>query len=142
MELQADHTWASGARLRGHVSRQRVQQNGSLANVNSPHALAGLSLSTPLWGADARGWRLGYEWQHGGSRPTLAGPATGAYSLSNLHLATDRLLGHTGWGLALTVHNLLDKHYQVAGGRVHWQNAITQDGRSVRLALTYGVGAP
>jgi outer membrane receptor protein involved in Fe transport len=142
IELQADHTWASGARLRGHVSSQRVQQTGSLANVNSPKTLAALNLSTPLWGADAGGWRLGYEWQHGGSRPTLAGPATGAYSLSNLHLATDRLLGHTGWGLALTVHNLLDKSYQVAGGRVHWQNAISQDGRSVRLALTYGVGAP
>jgi outer membrane receptor protein involved in Fe transport len=148
LELSANQTFGNGASLRGHVSGQRLQQRGSQVNVNSPGVLASVNFSSPLPASathpalDWRHWRLALEWQYSAARPTLAGTPTGAYSLANLQLATDQLLGHSGWGLALQVHNLTNQNYAHAGGRVHWQNSITQDGRSLRLVLTHGFEAP
>ena len=42
-----------------------------------------------------------------------------------------------GLEVSLSVHNLLDARYAHPGSRNNWQNAIEQDGRSVRVKLSY-----
>ena len=73
LELSADKVWASGARLRGSVSLQDVDnpQGGRLPN--SPQALGKLNLSVPL----AWGWQAGYEFQYDSKRMSLAGTDLG-----------------------------------------------------------------
>lgn len=42
-----------------------------------------------------------------------------------------------GLELALDLHNLFDQRYAHPGADTNWQNALEQDGRSVRVKLSY-----
>jgi iron complex outermembrane receptor protein len=131
-ELSADHTWAGGARVRGSLSFQDVQQSSGGRLPNSPRRLVKLNASAPLPGA---GLRAAYEFQFTSARLTLDGSELGGYALSNATVVAE------GWlpGLALTlgVYNLFDKQYEHPGADTNWQNALEQDGRSVRLKAVY-----
>lgn len=132
LELSADKTWTSGARLRGSVSLQDATQAGHGELLNSPKLLAKMNLSAPLPWA---GLRAGYEWRYDAKRLSLDGSKLGGYALSNLHLSTEALA--KGLELSLTVQNLFDKRYAHPGADTNWQNALEQDGRSVGVKFLY-----
>ena len=133
LELSADKTWNSGARARGSVSVQDVAYASGGRLLNSPKLLGKLNLSSPLPWA---GLRAGYELHYGGKRRSLDGSQLGGYALSNLTLSTNQLA--PGLELAVGAFNLFDKRYAHPGADTNWQNAFEQDGRSVRLTLSYG----
>ena len=131
-EFSASQAWPGGTRLRASVSLQDVSLAGGAALPNSPKLLGKLNLVTPLpWS----GLRLGYELRYGSQRHTLDGSPLGGYALSNMRLLFD------GWNrrleVGLSVHNLQDKHYAQPAASRNWQNALEQDGRSVRIDALY-----
>ena len=132
LELSADKTWGRGARARASVSLQDVAYAGGGALLNSPKVLARLNVSAPLpwWGL-----RAGYELRYDSARLSLDGSRLPAFALSNVHLTTGALAKDLD--LSLTVSNLFDKRYAHPGADTNWQNALEQDGRSVRLAAQY-----
>lgn len=132
LELSADKTWASGARLRGSVAAQDVAYASGGALLNSPKLLGKLNLSAPLPWA---GLRAGYEWRYDSRRLTLDGSKLGGHAVSNLHLSTEALA--KGLELSLGIQNLFDKRYAHPGADTNWQNSLEQDGRSVRLSADY-----
>jgi outer membrane receptor for ferrienterochelin and colicin len=131
-ELSLDKAWAHGARLRANLSLQHVRDAAGAWLVNSPRRLAKLSYSTP-WAA--AGLRVGYEFNHESERLTLAGARVGARSLSNVSVGSDRWW--PGLDLSLAVRNLFDKRYAQPLAESNWQDAIEQDGRSLRLMARY-----
>ncbi len=135
MELVADQAWNNGARLRGSLSVQNVSTGGDSAGarpINSPKLLGKLNFSTPL---AHFGLRLGYELQYDSQRLSLDGTELGDYAVSNMHLTTSALA--KGLELSLGIYNLFDKRYAHPASEINWQNALEQDGRSVRLKLSY-----
>lgn len=133
LELSADKSWGSGARLRGSISVQDVAYVSGARLPNSPKLLGKLNLSGPLPWA---GLRVGYELRYDGKRLSLDGSQLGGYALSNLTLGTDSLA--QGLDVSVGIFNLFDKRYAHPGADTNWQNAFVQDGRSVRVSFSYG----
>ena len=77
------------------------------------------------------GLRLGYELRYDSRRRSSDGIDLGGYALSNLRLMA------SPWGkaleLSLGIRNLFDKRYDHPGSDSNWQNALAQDGRSMRV---------
>ena len=132
LELSGDHTWPGGKRLRGSLAAQNVTYNDGRALQNSPKLLGKLNYSSPLPFA---GLRLGYELQYDSRRLSNDGTSLGDYALSNLQLSTDALA--KGLDLSVGIYNLFDKRYAHPAADSNWQNALDQDGRSVRVKLSY-----
>jgi iron complex outermembrane receptor protein len=132
VELSADKTWGSGTRLRGSVSLQNVDDASGSKLLNSPDALGKLNLSGPLPWA---GLYVGYELRYDSKRLSLDSSGLGGYTLSNLYLGTDALA--KGLELSLGIYNMFDKRYAHPGADFNWQNALQQDGRSIRVTLGY-----
>ena len=132
LELSAAQSWRSGARLRGSLAVQNVAFDRAGALLNSPKLLGKLNYSTPLPFA---GLRLGYELQYDSSRLSNDGSSLGEYAVSNLQLSSGALA--RGLELSLGVYNLFDKRYAQPAADSNWQNALDQDGRSVRIKLAY-----
>ena len=132
LELSADKTWEAGARLRGSMSMQNLAYTSGAKLLNSPKVLGKLNLSAPLPWA---GLRAGYEFRYDSKRQSLDSSNLGGYAISNLNLSTEALA--KGLGLSLAIYNLFDKRYAHPGADTNWQNALEQDGRSVRLKMGY-----
>jgi iron complex outermembrane receptor protein len=132
LELSADKTWTAGARLRGSLALQDVAYAGGGGPLNSPEVLAKLNLSAPLPWA---GLHAGYEIRYDSRRLSVDGTRLGGYAVSNLHLRTEALA--PGLGLALSLANVFEKRHAHPGADSNWQNAIDQDGRTVRVQLDY-----
>jgi len=132
MELSADKTWDSGARVRGSVSKQDAYyQRDGAALLNSPENLGRLNASAPL---PCFGLQAGYELIYDSSRLTRDGTTLGGFAVSNLILSTASL--HRGLDLSLGLYNLFDKLYSEPGDENNWQNSFQQDGRSIRIKFT------
>ncbi len=131
LELSIDKTWSHGARLRSSLSLQDAAQAAGGRLLNSPQLLAKLNLATPLPWA---GWQLGYELRHDSARLSLDGTRLRAYAVSNLNLSTQALI--PGAELSVNISNLFDTRYAQPAASFNWQNALAQDGRSVRLTMT------
>ncbi|MFZ4623044.1 MAG: TonB-dependent receptor plug domain-containing protein, partial [Rhodoferax sp.] len=106
LELSADKTWPSGARLRGSLSWQNMAYLDGGALPNSPRLLGKLNYSRPL---PLAGLHLGYELQYGSERLSLNGTQLGGYALSNLNISTQALA--KGLELSLGIFNLFDKRF-------------------------------
>ena len=132
LELSADKMWDAGARLRGSVSAQNASCTPGAALPNSPKLLAKLNFSSPL---PTAGWRIAYALHYTSERLSLDGSELGGYAISHLHLSTQALA--RGLELSLGINNLFDKHYAHPGADTNWQNALVQDGRSVRINVLY-----
>jgi iron complex outermembrane receptor protein len=132
MELSADKAWDGGGRLRGSLSYQDVAYKSGAGLDNAPQLLGKLNFSSPL---AATGLRLGYELQYSGERQAIDGTDLAGYWLSSLQLGTDKWV--KGLEVSLGVYNLFDAHYEHPGSDTNWQNALEQDGRSVRLKMVY-----
>jgi iron complex outermembrane receptor protein len=133
VELSADKIWDSGYRLRDSLSVQDASYVSGRALLNSPKMLGKINLSGPLpW----TGLRMGYELRYDGSRLSRDGMTLGGYTLSNLTLSTDTLA--KGLELSAGLYNVFDKRYAQPTATGSWQNALEQDGRSIRIKVTYG----
>ena len=132
LEMSADKTWASGARARGSVSYQDAGYRTGADLLNSPRWLGKFNLSRPL---PVAGLHAGYEMQYDSQRITRDGSRLGGHALSNLNLNTEALA--KGLDVSLAIYNLFDKRYAHPAADVNWQNAFEQDGRTVRLKLSY-----
>jgi outer membrane receptor protein involved in Fe transport len=132
LELSADKTWAARVRLRGSLSLQRAGYASGMALLNAPSALGKLNLSMPLPWA---GLHAGVEWRAERPRLSADGTRLGGYAITNLHLRTEALA--PGLELSVGIQNLFDKSHAQPGSDSNWQNALDQDGRSVRVRIAY-----
>ena len=132
VEVSADKNWSWGGRIRGSVSSQHAEYVDGTSLVNSPRWLGKLNFSTPL---PLAGLRVGYELQYESARRTLVGTNVGGYVLSNIHLGAEQWV--KGLDLGLGIRNLFDKRYFLPGSSDNWQNALEQDGRSIRIEARY-----
>ena len=132
LELSADQIWPGGRRLRVSIAAQNVTYTDGRALQNSPKLLGKFNYSSPLPFA---GLRLGYELQYDSERLSNDGSLLGDYAVSNLQLSTDTLA--KGLDLSVGIYNLFDKRYAHPAADSNWQNALEQDGRSVRVKLSY-----
>jgi len=98
---------------------------------NSPSHLGKLNYSIPFH-HDI--WRAGFEALYVSKRNTM-NSQTGGYLLGNLTLFSDRLLKNVQ--ISASVYNLFNRRYSDPVGEELRQEAIAQDGRNVRLKLTY-----
>lgn len=132
VEVEYEHAWSSGERLRSGYSWQRAHDAATGARlVNSPRHLGNFNLSAPLFGSI---WRAGIEALYVGSRNTLRAE-TGGYWLANLTLSTLRLA--PGLEVTASLYNLFDRRYADPGAAEHVQDAIMQNGRTFRLKASY-----
>jgi outer membrane receptor protein involved in Fe transport len=134
LELSALKTWDWGGRLRASLSHQDLSYESGGRLNNSPRLLGKLNFSGPLANT---GLLLGYELQYDSQRQSVAGNKIDGYWLSNLHLVADKWA--KGLEVSLGLYNLFDTRYEhpAALNTINWQNALVQDGRSVRLKMTY-----
>lgn len=132
LELSADKTWNSGARLRASAALQNVASLSGARLPNSPRLLGKLNFSAPI---PAAGLRLGYELQYTSRRLSLDGSKLPGNALSNLHLSTEALA--PGLELSISIRNLFNRRYLHPGADINWQNALEQDGRSIVGKLVY-----
>lgn len=132
-EFEAERLWNSGARLRASYAWQisRDKETGDEL-VNSSRHLAKLNYSVPVWGDRLR---TGLELQYTGSRRTLAGGTANGHLLTNLTLLSENLAKNLT--LSATFSNLFDRRYSDPGGQEHVQDALVQNGSSLRLKLGY-----
>lgn len=128
VELEYERRWLSGAALRASFSAARV---GGGQQVNAPRRLAKINLASPL-GASA--WRGAVEAQYVGARGS-APKAAPAFWLVNANLVRSAWFRNAEASLAL--YNLLDRRYADPGSFDHRQDTITQDGRSLRVRISY-----
>jgi iron complex outermembrane receptor protein len=134
VELSALKAWDWGGRLRASLSHQDVSHESGGGLNNSPRLLGKLNFSGPLMNT---GLLFGYELHYDSKRQTVAGGKLDGYWLSNLHLTADKWA--KGLEVSLGLYNLFDTRYEhpAALNTMNWQNALMQDGRSVRLKMIY-----
>jgi iron complex outermembrane receptor protein len=134
LELEAEHQWNNGARLRASLELQRTRDVQGAQLTNSPRAMAKMNFSTPLpWGS----LRLGAEGQWLSSRKTDVGTVP-AYGVANLTLL--RPLAKDGWEVSASVFNLFDRRYAdpvAPDVAVQSRDRMEQDGRTFRIKVVH-----
>jgi outer membrane receptor for ferrienterochelin and colicins len=131
VELRARLGW--GVEGRASYTLQRVTDDRTDKSLsNAPTHLAKLNVIVPVYRDLLYG---AIEAQYTGQRRTLAGNTLDDFVVVNLTLFSHNLV--KGVSVSASVYNLLDTHYRDPGGQEHVQDGIEQDGRSVRLKLTY-----
>lgn len=142
-EFAIEKLWDDGMRLRTSYSWQEAQDADTGARLaNSPRHLAKLNFSAPLVHDTLR---AGLELQYVGARKTLQGMTLGGrvrngadandYLLTNLTLTSDKLL--PGLDISASIYNLFDTRYQDPASDEHEMDVIRQNGRQLRLKLTF-----
>jgi len=99
---------------------------------NSPRHLAQLHLARAF--ASNR-MRVGTSLRAMSSRLNPAGERVGGHVIGDLTFSTNRL--YRGFGGAAGLHNVGNRRYEDPVGEEHLQRAIHQDGRQLRLTLSY-----
>jgi iron complex outermembrane receptor protein len=135
IELEAELRLPSGIQSLASYVLQRAEDLDSGDRLtNSPTHVGKVQVSVP---GPAR-LTSSVDVQIMSSRRTLAGDHVGAVALINLTLTFP--LRH-GLRLAGTFHNLFDRTYFDPGSEEHRQDALQQDGRTIRVGLewTFGV---
>jgi len=99
---------------------------------NYPKHLPKANLIAPLY---RRKLFLALEGQYVSDRQTALGGVVGGYFVSNGTLSAANLV--RGLDLSFSAYNLLNRFYQDPGSPGLIENGITQNGRTLRLKLTY-----
>jgi outer membrane cobalamin receptor len=122
----------AGWRGRAAYSFQASHLDGGTEDLtNSPHHLAKLSLARGLVHDRVT---AALNVQHVSSRRTLQGAAAPAFTTANATVSA-RLV--RGLRLAASVYNLTDSRRVDPGSEEHRQDVIPQDGRFLRVELSY-----
>ncbi|MDL2354047.1 MAG: TonB-dependent receptor [Pseudomonadota bacterium] len=130
IETEYERSWNGSAMLRASYSWQKAQQRDASA-INSPAQLAKVNFAAPI---GASRWRAAIEAQYVGERVTLNG-RTGGFVLANVNVFSVGLTRHLD--AALGIYNVLNRRYADPATGGHTQDSLVQDGRSLRLTLTY-----
>jgi iron complex outermembrane receptor protein len=99
---------------------------------NSPTHLAKVNLSVPMAN---RKLFASFQGLYTSERRTLGSNNLPGFFVSNATLLSKSLF--KGFDISASVYNLFNVRYAGAGGPEHRQDSIQQDGRSLRLKLTY-----
>jgi iron complex outermembrane receptor protein len=133
VEIELDGRWANA--LEGRVSyayqHSENQQTGAPL-TNSPKHLARFNVIVPLLPDTIF---AGVETQYTSSRRTLLNNRAPAFYVTNATLVGQTLSTHLQ--LAVSVYNVFGTDYGDPGSQEHVQDVIAQDGRAVRVKLTY-----
>jgi iron complex outermembrane receptor protein len=136
VEVEAEWRHTSGVRVRAGYTLQRAEDDNTGERLsNSPEQLAKLHVVVPLLPERIF---TGLEVLYTGRANTLAGEATpyaDAFWVANLTLFSQQLV--EGLECSASLYNLCNTGYADVGGPGNTQSLIFQDGRSLRVKLTY-----
>ncbi len=126
-EVEWQHAWARGPRLRANLSASFAsdRSTGTPIAVYAPHYIANLMAIVPV----GDGMQAGVQWQAVARRG-----AAGAYSLANLTLSSTG--APAGWSWSANVQNLFDRRHDDPGTDLEAQPTIRQAGRSVEFTVS------
>ena len=133
IELEGESKWSNG--FQGRISytvQNSRDEHTQLALTNSPAHLAQFNLISPLV---VKGLFAGVEFQHLSERRTIRGGEVAGVFVPNVTIFSRAL--PMGLELSGTVYNVFDNKYHDPGSEEHLQDSIAQDGRAVRVKLTY-----
>jgi iron complex outermembrane receptor protein len=131
-EFELEAKYDSGLMARASYTLQRTEDEGGNELSNSPRHLARLNLIWPLYQDKLF---AGVELQYQSAARTLSGNHAAGFVTANLTLFSQKLA--KGLEVSASIYNLFDTRYGYPGAEDHLQDVIQQDGRSVRLKLTY-----
>lgn len=139
VELEAEHWFDSGARLKASLSFQQAQDGATGERLdNSPQRLAKVHLSIPVgWGERSS---LGLEGLYVGERATVRGGRVGSYGVVNLTFVAAPWA--QGPELSASVYNLFDRRFADPAAIEQFDSrgleldAIPRDGRAFRFMAT------
>ena len=136
LEFEANGKWSTGWDGTLSYSVQRTQDGATHQTLtNSPENLIKLKLTAPLW---RKKLFAGLDAQYIGRRRTRAESHVAGVPVFNLTLLGRQITKHTT--LSASVYNLFDRKYFDPGSAEHVQDAIQQDGRSLRFKLNWNWG--
>lgn len=136
LDFEVEGKWPSGfeGRVAYTLQQSESKQTGDILS-NSPKHLAKMNLIAPL--AQRRVF-AGFEALFTSRRRTIAGTDLDGSFLTNITLLGKR--ASNGFEISVGAYNLFNTHNADPGAEEHRQQSIQQDGRSLRLKLTYGFG--
>lgn len=133
VEFELEGTYAWGLLARASYAFQRAEDVDTGDELsNSPRHLAKANLLVPLYQDKIFS---GLELQYTSRVKTLAGNKADDFVVVNWTLFSQKLI--KGLELSAGIYNLLDTKYGYPGAADHLQDVIQQDGRSLRVKLTY-----
>jgi iron complex outermembrane receptor protein len=133
VELEFEGRWPGGVAGRASLALQGLEDADTGATLdNAPERIGQVGVTFPLLNG-----RLltGFDLQAVSARRTKSGATVDAYVSPNLTVLTPSLFGHLD--LSLSLYNLLDARYYDPAAEELPQDAIQQDGRTVRLRCTW-----
>jgi outer membrane receptor for ferrienterochelin and colicins len=133
LEGELEGKWSNG--IEGHISysiQASVDDRSNQFLSNSPRHLAKANLILPLV---KKKLFAGLEGQFVSRRGTVQNTEVGSYFLTNATLYGQKLW--KGLEVSASVYNLFDKRYADPASADFRQQSIPQDGRSLRIKLTW-----
>ncbi|MET0533169.1 MAG: TonB-dependent receptor [Steroidobacter sp.] len=126
VEVELEANYQSGAILRGSLAIQRADDVASGRELsNSPHQLAKLTGSLPLFGSSVF---ANLDLQYNSKSFALSRAHSPSFVLANFTLNTHDLW--SGVELTAGVYNILDRERRFPGSEEHVQETLQQEGRS------------
>ncbi len=137
-DIELQHQWRNGARLRTSATSQITRADNGMVLSNSPRTMFKANFSVPVLDT----WRSGFELQAMSRRITRDGNGvageTGGHAVVNLTLL--RPMTKQGIEFSASVYNVFDRRYEdpvQPDSTVPSRSVIVQDGRSLRLKAQY-----
>jgi iron complex outermembrane receptor protein len=133
VELEFEGRWAGGMTGRASLAVQGIEDPATQDTLdNAPGRIGQVAVTFPL----LRDRLLaGFDLQAVSARRTKSGATVDAYVSPNLTLVAPALFGHLD--LSLSIYNLFDDRYFDPAAEELPQDAVQQDGRTVRLRCTW-----
>ncbi len=124
-EMEWQHEWSGGVRIRANASFARVFDHGTSVPVATfaPRYLANVTAIAPI----PAGLEIGATW-----RAVARRGAAGAYTVAGLAISSPEQ--HDAWSWSLGAANLFNRRYGDPGTDVQAQPTIVQASRTVELA--------
>lgn len=134
IEIEMDGRWLNAVEGRASYAYQRTENEQTGAPLsNSPKHLAKLNVILPL---KRETLFAGVETQYTSSRRTALNNVTRASYVTNATLFGQTLASRLQ--LSVSIYNVFGIDYGDPGSQEHLQDVIEQDGRTLRVKLTYG----
>ena len=136
LELEAEGTFPAGLVTRiSYTTQDAKNEHTGMDLTNSPRHLVQFNIQRPFLHDRIV---AGLEFQYISKRRTIAGPYVPGLFVPNLTLVSQKL--PRGLTLSMSLYNVGNHAYGDPGSEEHRQNTIVQDGRSLRVKLTYTFG--